>query len=111
MPEPGNQLTRATRGVLAELIADPAAEQYVTQLHLSTGLSAGEIYPVLARLEAVHWLESGWDAPTSREQGWPRRRHYRLSADGLAMARGALASYVSAAAVPRGRMVPAAESA
>jgi DNA-binding PadR family transcriptional regulator len=99
-------LTRATRGVLAELIADPAAAQYVTQLHSATGLSAGQIYGVLARLEAVRWLESGWDAPTSKQQGWPRRRHYRLSSDGLAMARGALASASSI-----GRLRPATGSA
>ncbi|MGS0683662.1 PadR family transcriptional regulator [Nakamurella sp. GG22] len=108
MPGANVQLTRATRGVLVELVADPAAEHHVTQLVTGTGLSAGEIYPVLARLEAVHWLESGWDPPTTKQQGWPRRRHYRLSADGLAMARGALAS---AAAVPRGRLRPAADTA
>jgi hypothetical protein len=84
-------LTRAARGVLAELIADPTRAQYVTRLHCSTGLSVGQIYAVLARLEAVRWLESGWDAPTSREQGWPRRPYYRLTRDGLAMARGAFA--------------------
>src|SRR6187551_1983643 len=98
MPEANIQLTRATRGLLVKLVADPAAEHHVTRLVLETGLSAGEVYRVLARLEAVHWLESGWDPPTNRQQGWPRRRHYRLSADGLAMARGALASAVSAAA-------------
>lgn len=111
MPGANVQLTRATRGVLVELVADPAAEHHVTQLVKGTGLSAGDIYPVLARLEAVHWLESGWDPPTTRQQGWPRRRHYRLSADGLAMARGALASAASAAAVPRGRLRPAADTA
>src|SRR4051794_5403664 len=86
MPERNVQLTRATRGVLAELVDDPSADHHVTQLVSGTGLSAGEIYPVLARLEAVRWLESSWDPPTSTQQGWPRRRHYRLTADGLAMA-------------------------
>ena len=111
MAGPGISMTRAARGVLAELIADPAAPQYVTHLHLATGLSAGQIYGVLARLEAVQWVNSGWDAPTSKQQGWPRRRHYRLSADGLAMAKGALASAASATGVPRGRLRPAAQSA
>src|SRR4051812_7904906 len=107
MPEMNVQLTRATRGVLAELVDDPSADHHVTQLVNGTGLSAGEIYPVLARLEAVRWLESSWDPPTSTQQGWPRRRHYRLTADGLAMARGALARAASAAAAPRGRFRPA----
>jgi DNA-binding PadR family transcriptional regulator len=75
----------------------------VLELHAATGLSTGAIYAVLARLEAVHWVDSGWDRPTTPQQGWPRRRHYRLSADGLAMARGALASAASAAVIPRGR--------
>ncbi len=101
-------LTRATRGVLAELIANPDQAQYVAQLHRSTKLSAGQIYGVLARLEAVHWLESGWDAPTVKQQGWPRRRHYRLSSDGLAMARGALASAAHLRAV---QLRPASGSA
>lgn len=92
MAEVDVALTRAVRVVLAELIADPTQAQYVEQLHSSTKLSIGQMYGVLARLEAVQWLESGWDAPTSMQQGWPRRRHYRLSGDGLAMAKGALAT-------------------
>lgn len=74
------------------MIAGPERDHHGTDLCDETGLSLGAVYPVLARLEALLWVDSGWEEPRSREQGFPRRRYYRLSKDGLARARGALAS-------------------
>lgn len=92
MPLRDLRLTGPTEQVLVALVADPTRDHHGAQLLVATGLSAGRVYPVLARLESLQWVDTGWDPPSSREQGWPRRRHYRLSAQGLAMARGALAS-------------------
>ena len=85
-------MTGPTEQVLVALVAEPTRDHHGAQLLGATGLSAGRVYPVLARLESLQWVDSGWDMPTGHEQGWPRRRYYRLSDQGLAMARGALAS-------------------
>lgn len=103
-------MTPPTEVVLDALVANPTRAHHGAVLHAETGLPVGRIYPVLARLEALQWVDSGWEAPTGREQGWPRRRCYRLSAHGLAMARGALASAHSTSAVRVNRLRPAGES-
>ena len=100
-------MTRPTQEVLAALIGHAARDQHGADICAVTGLSSGTIYPVLARLEALQWVDSGWEQPSVHQQGWPRRRYYRLSPYGLAMARGALAS---ARAAPAQRLRPAAET-
>jgi PadR family transcriptional regulator, regulatory protein PadR len=92
------ELTEATQVVLQALVTEPARPQHGADLLAQTGLSGGKLWPVLARLESVRWLDSGWEAPAEHIQGWPRRRYYRLSSDGLALARGALASAQSSTA-------------
>ena len=91
--------SRHTQVILGSLIADPRRRHHSAEIRSATGLGIGAIYPVLARLEALQWLDSGWESSSGREQGWPRRRFYQLSTDGLALARGALAS---ARAAPKG---------
>ncbi len=51
--------------------------------------------------KTLQWLDSGWEPPAGRGQGRPRRRYYRLSPQGLAMARGALARAGSPASLRR----------
>ena len=97
-------LSRHTRAVLGSLIVDPGQHRHCAEIRSATGLGIGAIYPVLARLEALQWLDSGWEAPSTREQGRPRRRFYQLSTDGLALARGALASARAAPSGPFRRL-------
>lgn len=111
MPEPEVLLSPRTQAILGSLIADPGRRHHSAEIRSSTGLAIGAIYPVLARLEALQWLDSGWELPTSREQGWPRRRYYQLSKDGLALARGALASARAATTTGVGRLRHAGETA
>lgn len=99
-------MTRSTREILVAFIGHPTQDQHSADICAETGLSSGTVYPVLARLEALHWVDGGWEQPTVHQQGWPRRRYYRLSPYGLAMARGALAG---ARAEPFWRLRPAAE--
>jgi DNA-binding PadR family transcriptional regulator len=110
MAVPELLMTRSTQTVLGALVAHPNRDHHGAEIHRETGLAAGVIYPVLARLEALQWLDSGWEPPVGRQQGWPRRRYYRLSTQGLAMARGALASARAASSVPVRRLRPAGES-
>src|SRR5262249_39765364 len=78
--------------VLRALLQEPTAEQYGLQLCEETGLPSGTVYPIVARLEQVGWLESRWEDPNEHvAQGRPRRRYYRLTEDGAERARTALA--------------------
>lgn len=86
------RMTLQTQLVLRALLEEPAQERYGLELCDVTGLPSGTIYPILARLEQVEWVESSWEDPTIHEAaGRPRRRFYRLTTDGAEQARDALA--------------------
>ena len=111
MPATEVLLSPRTQAILGSLIADPGRRHHSAEIRSATGLGIGAIVPVLARLEALQWLDSGWELPTGMEQGWPRRRYYQLSKDGLALARGALASARAAPAPAMGRLRQVGETA
>ena len=86
-----------TLSVLAALCAHPSEWCHGYPLARETGLKSGTLYPILIRLADRGLVEACWqEEPTP---GRPRRHLYRLTADGLASATGALAS----AARPTGR--------
>ena len=105
----GLRLTGTTQQVLGALVAHPTRHHYGTQIRADTGLSVGRIYPVLALLQALQWLDSDWEPPSEHVQGWSRRRYYRLNPQGLAQIRGALASAGAARSMVPGRLRPAGE--
>lgn len=85
-------MTLQTQLVLRVMLADPAAERYGLQLCEQTGLPSGTIYPIVARLEQLGWVESSWEDPGEHvARGRPRRRYYRLTQEGAEQARDALA--------------------
>lgn len=96
MADHGLAMTRSVRRILTALVDQPAAGQHAVDIRSGAGLPLRAVYPVLVRLEALQWLDSGWDERPAgqppRRQGDPRRRYYRLNSDGLALAQGALAS-------------------
>ena len=48
-----------------------------------TGLPSGTVYPTLARMEARAYVESEWEDPRdAKDAGRPRRRYYRVTAEG-----------------------------
>ncbi|WP_231626691.1 PadR family transcriptional regulator [Streptomyces apocyni] len=86
------RMTLQTQLVLRALLEDPAKERYGLELCELAGLPSGTIYPILARLEHVGWVESTWEDPALHEgAGRPRRRFYRIAEDGAEHARDALA--------------------
>jgi len=86
-------MTLQTQLVLRALLEDPTKERYGLALCEMVGLPSGTIYPILARLEQLRWLESSWeDAELHVAEGRPRRRYYRLTQHGAEQARHALAS-------------------
>lgn len=86
------RMTLQTQLVLRAMLEEPAAEHYGLQLCGETGLPAGTIYPIVARLEHLGWVVSIWEDPAAHvAAGRPRRRYYRLTDDGAEHARDALA--------------------
>ncbi len=84
-------MTLQTQLVLRALLDEPSKERYGLELCDLVGLPSGTIYPILARLEQVGWVDSAWEDPAAHEAARrPRRRFYRLTPDGAEQARDAL---------------------
>jgi DNA-binding PadR family transcriptional regulator len=85
-------MTLQTQLVLRALLEDPAKQRYGLELCELAGLPSGTIYPILARLEQVGWVDSIWEDPgVPEEAGRPRRRFYQFTKDGAEQACLALA--------------------
>ncbi|HSV68383.1 MAG TPA: helix-turn-helix transcriptional regulator [Mycobacteriales bacterium] len=87
------RMTLQVQLVLRALLEDPTKQRYGLEVCELAGLPSGTIYPILARLEQMRWVESEWEDPVAHERtGRPRRRYYRLTPDGAERARHALAA-------------------
>jgi len=85
------RMTLQVQLVLVEMLNEPAEPRYGLDLCATTGLPSGTIYPIMARLEHVGWVESDWEDPDAHiAEGRPRRRYYRLTRDGAECAADAL---------------------
>lgn len=100
-----SRVTPATLDVLEALLG-PDEELYGLKIARNAGRKTGSVYPILARLEEAGWVESCWEREERGERG-PRRRFYRLSANGLAGARVLLTERRGAVRQRFGRRVPA----
>ncbi|HEX2818632.1 MAG TPA: helix-turn-helix transcriptional regulator [Streptosporangiaceae bacterium] len=90
------KMTGPVEQVLRAMLEDAAVPRYGLEISKQAGLEAGTLYPVMARLEGVGWLESSWEDPAvSISDGRPRRRYYQLTKDGAEQARLALAEISS----------------
>ena len=74
--------------VLEWFIERPTDWRYGYELNRETGLKSGTLYPILMRLEKYSLLEACWVATAD---GVPPRHTYRLTPDGLELARTKLA--------------------
>jgi DNA-binding PadR family transcriptional regulator len=74
--------------VLEKFVARPTDWRYGYDLSRETGLKSGTLYPILMRLEKCTWLEASW---VTTEVGAPPRHTYRLTPNGLELARAQLA--------------------
>jgi PadR family transcriptional regulator PadR len=85
-----SEFSAQTLSVLAALCEQSSQWRHGYALAKQTGLNSGTLYPILIRLADRGLVEACWqDEPTPGR----RRRHlYRLTADGLARATGALAN-------------------
>jgi DNA-binding PadR family transcriptional regulator len=82
------RLSSETLAVLEKFLERPTDWRYGYELSRETGLKSGTLYPILMRLEKYALLEAGWVAT---EEGVPPRHTYRLTPNGLELARNKLA--------------------
>lgn len=83
------RMTIPTQLVLQALVE--ADEAYGAELGARTRLPSGTVHPILARLEGIDWVVSRWEDIDPATEGRPARRYYRLTEEGRARARAALA--------------------
>ncbi len=86
---PRTRFSVQTLSVLGALEADPSAWLHGYVVAKQTGLASGTLYPILIRLADRRLIEARWE--DEQPAGRPRRHLYRLTGDGLAAARTALA--------------------
>lgn len=80
-----------TLKVLAAFLADATGDHYGLEIARNAGLATGTIYPILTRLERRGWVTSAWEERDPSDAGRPRRRYYRLTAEGMRAARAEIA--------------------
>ena len=86
------KMTGPVQQVLQAMLDDAAVPRYGLQISKQAGLETGTLYPIMARLEGVGWVESSWEDPElGVREGRPRRRYYQLTRDGAEQSRLALA--------------------
>ena len=85
----GSRFSAQTLSVLAVLCAEPAGWRHGYGIAKDTGLKSGSLYPILIRLAERGLVEARWEE--EQPAGRPRRHLYRLTPDGLARAKAALA--------------------
>ena len=82
------RLSRETVAVIERFMERPTDWRYGYELSRETGLKSGTLYPILMRLEKHALLEARW---VTTDNGVPPRHTYRLTPNGLALARTELA--------------------
>jgi PadR family transcriptional regulator PadR len=79
--------SRETLAVLSVMLEHLGGELYGLEICVQAGLASGSLYPILAKLERVGWLESRWEtADEAGARGTRRRRYYRLTPTGATAA-------------------------
>jgi PadR family transcriptional regulator PadR len=82
------RISPETLRVLDRFLERPSEWRYGYELSQVTGLKSGTLYPILMRLEKHSLLEAAWVAT---EEGVPPRHTYRLTPNGLKLARSKVA--------------------
>lgn len=87
------RLSAPLERVLRALLEDPSEPRYGYDLMKAAHLASGTLYPMLARLQRDGLLVSEWEQPRTGDQdGRPPRKYYRLTGEGIRVARLELAA-------------------
>jgi DNA-binding PadR family transcriptional regulator len=85
----GVRITAPLERVLGAFLADPAAPRYGYDLMKAARLPSGTLYPLLARLEHQKLVTAAWETP--QQEGQRPRKYYKLTGEGIRIARLELA--------------------
>jgi PadR family transcriptional regulator, regulatory protein PadR len=99
--------SKQSASLLFVLARDPVAWRHGYELTLETGLKAGTLYPLLARLADRGWLDARWE--TTVPSGRPPRHLYRLTTIGLKETRVLAAAQRSSVPIRRAPLRPQRE--
>jgi len=80
------RMSLAILKILEVMYANLDQEHYGLELGRTTGLSNGALYPALDRLDRAGFLTSKLEDIDERAEGRRKRRYYKLSATGIALA-------------------------
>ena len=80
------KLSRTALIVLRTFLQRSGEKLYGYDIMQVAGVSSGTLYPLLLKLENEGFLTSMWERVEPRDEGRPRRRLYRLTASGQALA-------------------------
>jgi PadR family transcriptional regulator, regulatory protein PadR len=83
------KMTVPLERVLRAFLDDPTARRYGYDLMKAASLQSGTLYPLLARLEHHKLVASAWETP--QQEGQRPRKYYRLTGEGVRVARLELA--------------------
>lgn len=81
------KMTRHVLRLLSVLVNHPKRDYYGLEIAEEIGTAYGNILPVLMRLEKAGWLEAEWENVDPVVAGRPKRKYYRLSNEGMALAK------------------------
>jgi PadR family transcriptional regulator PadR len=76
------RITKQTEDILHTIMSRPTAEWSGAEIARVCGLKGGTIYPALIRMHGFGWLSWRWEEIDPSEEKRPRKRFYRLTADG-----------------------------
>ena len=76
-------MSSTTLAVLAAFLNAAPAPRYGLELMREADVKSGSLYPILDRLEDEGWIVGEWEQTTPQAAGRPRRRYYRLTAEGV----------------------------
>jgi PadR family transcriptional regulator len=91
------RLTQQVLKVLGALMSDQVRELSGAEIAKVSKLSSGTLYPILYRLEEFGWLDSRWETGDPAALGRPRRRYYRITAEGAKRVREVVRELTSSA--------------
>jgi PadR family transcriptional regulator PadR len=92
--------------VLRAFLDDPTEPRYGYDLMKAAGLQSGTLYPLLGRLAHQKLVASAWETP--QHEGQRPRKYYRLTTEGMRVARLELARAARQQPAPGhpGRLAP-----
>ena len=83
------RMTGPLERVLGAFLAEPAASRYGYDLMKAARLPSGTLYQLLVLLEHQQLVTSAWETP--QQEGQRPRKYYRLTGEGIRIARLELA--------------------